>query len=112
MRCGLLTLALLAHQAWAQTDRATLTGTVTDPSEASIAAARITIKSVATGSAYNLATNSAGVFVIGSMPVGDYTASIASTGFQTLEFKQFTLRVGETRVLNASLPVQTAGTTV
>src|SRR5271170_5473494 len=112
MRRGLLLLAILARQASAQTDRATLTGVVTDPSEASLGAARVTIKSVATGSAYSLLTNSSGTFVVGSLPVGQYTAAISATGFQTLQFEQFTLRVGETRVLNASLPVQTAGTTV
>lgn len=95
MRRCILMIAILALQLSAQTDRATLTGTVTDPSEAAMASARITLKAVATGSTYEAATNSVGVFVVGSLPVGQYTASIAATGFQTLEFKPFTLRVGE-----------------
>jgi hypothetical protein len=112
MRRFLLILAIAVCQLFAQTDRATLTGTVTDPAESAVAAARITITSVATGLAYNAASNSAGVFVVGSLPVGQYTASIEAKGFQTLEFKPLTLRVGETRVLNAALPVATVGTTV
>src|ERR1700678_2001824 len=112
MRRFLLILAIAICQLLAQTDRATLTGSVTDPAENTIAAARITITSVATGSVYTAASNSAGVFVVGSLPVGQYTASIEAKGFQTLEFKPFTLRVGETRVLNAALSVATVGTTV
>ncbi len=112
MRRCLLILTILACQLSAQTDRATLTGIVTDPSEAVVTAARITIKSVAKGSAYSAVTNSVGAFVVGSLPVGEYTPSIIAQGFQTLEFEPFTLRVGETRVLNATLPVATVGTTV
>jgi hypothetical protein len=112
MRRSLLGLAMLASQLLAQTDRATLTGIVTDPSEASISMARITITSAATGSAYTAVTNSAGVFVLGSLPVGQYIASIGANGFQTLEFNPFDLKVGETRVLNAALPLAKVGTTV
>src|SRR3984957_2505154 len=112
MRRFLLILAIAVCQLFAQTDRATLTGTVTDPAETAIAAARISITSVATGSAYTAASNSAGVFVVGSLPVGQYTASIEAKGFQPLEFKPFTLRVGETRVLNAALLLATVGATV
>ena len=93
MRRLLLIPAIAVCQLLAQTDRATLTGSVTDPAENTIAAARITITSVATGSVYTAASNSAGVFVVGSLPVGEYTASIEAKGFQTLEFKPFTLRV-------------------
>lgn len=111
MRRFLPILAITVCQLLAQTDRATLTGNVTDPAEKTITAARITIQSAATGSVYAATSNSAGVFVIGSLPVGQYTASIEAKGFQTLEFKPFTLRVGETRVFNAALSVATVGTT-
>ena len=49
MRRLLLILAIAGCQLLAQTDRATLTGSVTDPAETAIAAARITITAVATG---------------------------------------------------------------
>ena len=112
MRSCLVMLAILACELSAQTDRATLTGSITDQSESSVPVARIKITSVATGSDYSAVTNSAGAYVIGSLPVGQYTASVAAAGFQTLDCQQFTLRVGETRVLNAALSVQSVGTTV
>src|SRR5260370_33866220 len=42
-----------------QTDRATLSGTVSDNSDSLIATARITVRSVATGLEYDATTNSA-----------------------------------------------------
>ncbi len=112
MRRSLAILAILVCRLSAQTDRATLTGTVTDPTEAAIDAARITIRSTAKGAIYNAVTNSVGLFVVGSLPVGDYTASMSAPGFQTVEFKPFTLRVGETRVLNSMLSVASVGDSV
>jgi hypothetical protein len=96
----------------AQTDRATLSGTVTDRKQSLIPRAKVIVKSIATGLEYNATTNSAGIYIVPSLPVGQYTASISADGFQKIEFKPFTLEVGETRVLNASLPVASVNTTV
>jgi hypothetical protein len=108
-------IALLLLSVWpvlAQNDRATLTGTVTDQHQGLIGGARVAVTAVATGLTYNALTNNAGVYHIGSLPVGDYTASISANGFQPLEFEKFTLQVGETRTLNATLGVGTVTTQV
>jgi len=65
----------------AQADRAMLSGTVTDQRDSLIPAARITVKSVATGLEYGAKTNPAGVYVVNSLPVGQYTAAIVADGF-------------------------------
>src|ERR1700722_16685818 len=96
----------------AQTDRAMLSGTVTDRSGSLISAARIAVRSTATGLEYDAVTNSAGVYVINFLPVGQYTATIAASGFQKLEFEQFSLQVGESRVLNAKLSIAAVNTVV
>jgi hypothetical protein len=57
-------------------------------------------------------TNGVGSYSITSLPVGDYTASVSATGFETLQFQQFALEVGQTRTLNATMPVGNVGTTV
>src|SRR5260370_8762155 len=93
-----------------QTDRATLSGTVSDNSDSLIAAARIKIRSVATGLEYDAVTNSAGVYIVNSLPVGQYTATITANGFGKLEFEPFSLQVGERRVLNAKLSVSSVNT--
>src|SRR5258706_2882005 len=93
-----------------QTDRATLSGTVSDNSDSLIATARITVRSVATGLEYDATTNSAGVYIVNSLPVGQYTATITANGFGKLEFEPFSLQVGERRVLNAKLSVSSVNT--
>jgi hypothetical protein len=100
--CGLFLLG--------QTDRAMLSGTVTDQRDSLITAARIKVRSVATSLEYDAMTNSAGVYVVNSLPVGNYTATIVAKGFGELQFEPFSLQVGETRVLNAKLSVSSVNT--
>jgi hypothetical protein len=87
------------------TDRATLTGVVMDPSRSVVPGAKITIQAAATGITYSTITNSAGAYTVSGLPVGKYTVSIIAPGFEPLEVQSFTLEVGETRTLNASLRV-------
>src|ERR1700733_6175067 len=95
-----------------QTDRAMLSGTVTDQKDSLIATARVKVRSVATGLEYSAMTNSSGVYVVNSLPVGRYTAAIDAKGFGKLEFEPFSLQVGESRVLNAKLSVSSVNTVV
>jgi hypothetical protein len=96
----------------AQTDRATLSGRVTDQKERLISSASISVKALATGLEYNVTTNSAGVYVLNSLPVGEYTAAVTASGFETIEFKTFTLQVGESRTLDVTLAVAAVNTIV
>src|SRR5258708_5255559 len=89
----------------AQTDRATLTGTILDPSGAGVQGARIRLKAIDTGVERTANTNGVGSYSITSLPVGDYTASVAASGFETVQFQRFTLEVGQTRTLNATMTV-------
>ncbi len=105
-------LFLLAGTLAAQTDRATLTGTVSDVSKTNVAGAKVTLKALATGIERVTISNTAGIYNFTSLSVGQYTAAIASPGFQTLELEPFSLEVGETRTLNANLNLSTVGINV
>jgi hypothetical protein len=107
-----LSFFVFLSPALAQTDRATLTGTVTDPRGAVVRGASVTAKAVASGLTYTVLTNSAGVYVISSLPVGDYTETIINPGFQTVEFRKFALQIGETRELNTALTMASVDTVV
>lgn len=98
-------LALFVYPLAAQIDRATLTGVVMDSSRGVVPSARVSLHAAATGRDYALLTNSSGVYTFSGLPVGQYTASIAAPGFDTLQIQRFTLEVGETRTLNATLRV-------
>ena len=105
-------LTLVALPSTAQMDRAVLTGVVTDPSKGVIAGAKVIAHSVATGIEYPATTNSAGVYTLTGLAVGEYTASVSASGFETLQVKSFTLEVGETRTLNPTLAVGSVSSNV
>jgi Carboxypeptidase regulatory-like domain len=107
MRCLSLLIMLSASvfPLTAQTDRASLTGVVMDSSRAVIGVARISLKAIATGIEHVALTNSAGAYTFSGLAVGQYTASVAAAGFESLQIQTFTLEVGETRTLNATLRV-------
>jgi hypothetical protein len=96
----------------AQTDRATLTGVVADPSRSVVPGAKVNLKAAATGIEYLASTNSAGVYTFSGLPVGQYTETISVAGFETLQIQDFTLEVGETRTLNVTLRVGSVSSNV
>ena len=69
----------VALPVFAQTDRATMTGTVTDTTGARVPAVTITITSKATGIARKINSNTEGVFTFSSLAPGTYAASFNAT---------------------------------
>jgi hypothetical protein len=100
-----LSLAFFTAAAAAQADRATLTGTVTDASGASIGGARVEVAETATGLRREASTTDSGAYTIGSLPVGIYQVVFKSGAFQTVQYDSLQLLVGENRTLNVRLQV-------
>jgi hypothetical protein len=100
----ILSVVLLAPLA-AQTDRATLTGTITDPRGGAIPGATVSVKATATQAEHTATTNAAGAYTVGFLPVGEYTGSITAEGFETLRIEPFVLEVGRTQTLNETMAV-------
>ena len=75
-------LCLFAGAAFSQTTTGSVTGTVTDPSGAVVTNVKVTAAAVATGVQTTAETNSAGVFNLLFLPVGNYTVSAESQGFK------------------------------
>ena len=67
--------ALLCRAALSQVDRATLEGTITDPSGAAIVGARVSALAVATDIAQEARTNANGYYRIPGLAVGRYAAT-------------------------------------
>jgi len=63
---------LFAFAAFAQTDRGTITGTITDPASAVIPNAQVQARSVETGSVYNAASSSTGNYSLTQLPAGTF----------------------------------------
>ena len=108
----LIVLSIGVLPAVAQMDRAILTGVVMDPSKSVIPGAKINAHAAATGIEYLATANSAGVYTLTGLPVGEYTALVSAKGFETLEVQSFSLEVGETRTLNPTLRLGTVTSNV
>jgi hypothetical protein len=89
----------------AQTDRATLEGTVMDPSAATISGARVKITAVETGLMQERTTNSNGQYRFPGIAIGLYTVSVSNSGFKTKVIEDVVLQVGQTRTLDVSLQI-------
>jgi Carboxypeptidase regulatory-like domain len=97
-----------AASAQAQIERATLTGTVTDQSGASVPKARVEVVSPNTGFERRAETGDAGAYSITNLPIGTYNVSISHEGFKTFEVRGIELFVRQTRTVDAQLQVGTA----
>jgi hypothetical protein len=107
---GLLALVavflLNVPAAWAQVDRATLTGIVRDPSDAVIPQAQVTVTNIANGVAAKTTTNNDGTYVVLNLLPGEYLVQAEMTGFQRFE-QAVSLELGARARLDISLPVGT-----
>src|SRR5438876_1022286 len=71
-----------------------LNGTVTDPSGAAIANAKVTATQTATGVARTTQSSATGVYSLSSLPPGVYDVQIEAGGFKTAKIAPVTLGVG------------------
>jgi hypothetical protein len=90
---------------FAQTDRATLEGTITDASGGAISGARVKILAVATGVADERRANSNGYYRFPGLPVGKYQVTVTNASFKTRVVDEVILEVGQTRTLDVTLEV-------
>src|SRR5512146_1252967 len=78
----LLLLACLSLSVglWAQKDTGTIAGTVTDPSGAVVAGAKVTVTNVDRGATFTTQTSESGEYVASPLMVGHYTVAVEHSG--------------------------------
>src|SRR5258707_247360 len=91
----LSTCLVLCAALSAQDFRATLTGTVTDPSGSSIPNATVKATNTANNATKEVKTTSDGVYTIPYLDPGVYNLEATATGFQTLKRNGITLEVAQ-----------------
>src|ERR1043166_1042301 len=105
LRClGLLLLAILLPL-HAQTDRPSLSGTVTDTSGAVVPGVSVAVVSNDTGFRREVVTGAAGSYHIEGLNIGAVTVRFSKPGFRPAEVKNVELAVGQPRTLDARLEV-------
>lgn len=88
-----------------QSATASLSGRVTDPVGAVIVSARVVIEQSSTGFRREIATNSEGIYVITSIPAGEYAVTIKAVNFPRSLKRILTLRVGQSATFDGTLEV-------
>lgn len=96
----------------AQSGRGTLTGSVKDPTGASISGAALTLRETNTGSRYAATASAEGLFTFPELPPGSYTLAITSPGFESYTQIGITVSVGSTTTVNVALKVGSTAQTV
>src|SRR6267143_2108024 len=89
----------------AQAAGATLSGMVTDPSNAAVPNTNVSIKNIETEISREVTTNEAGFYNAPNLSPGVYEVSASAPGFSKLVQTNITLTVGAQQVLNLSLRV-------
>ena len=102
---GALTLLSSVPYAHAQRGTATLSGTVTDASQAAVPSAEVTLESSTQQFHRVTVTNDVGQYVITAIPPGIYKLLIKASGFADETLTDITLSSGQASTLNASLKV-------
>ncbi len=89
----------------AQSNRGTITGTVTDPSGAAIPSATITATNLATGISTGTASSSSGNYTIPLLQMGTYQVTAERSGFKKFVAPHVVLEVGQTVTVNIHMEV-------
>src|SRR5258708_3850599 len=112
MRKILIGFAVLCSAVLGQSDRGTITGTITDPAGAVVASAPIDIRNVAPGATYQAASTATGNYTLAQLPTGGYEMSLTVPGFKRYVRKNIELPVAQTIRLDVTLEVGTASDSV
>ena len=108
----ILAVTIAAGNAYAQVSGATLSGTITDPSGAAIAGAKISIANKANGAIRDVTTDTAGFYSAPNLQPGQYDVTASASGFSAAKESDITLTVGAQQTLNLPLRVGEASQTV
>ncbi len=80
---------------FAQSDRGTITGTISDPGGAIVASAPVQVKNVDTAAAFQVGSSATGNYVV-ELPAGTYTLTVGVPGFKTYVRQGLVVPVAQT----------------
>jgi len=109
---ALLLALFLGRAGYAQGERATVTGLVTDSSGAIVIGADVSIRNVETNITTRTKTNAAGIYYLPALPPGKYQLRVEHAGFRPWVMADIPLSVGLTATLNVTLELGAVTETV
>jgi hypothetical protein len=90
---------------FAQLDRGSISGIVTDPSGSVVSGAKVTATNIAMGTQNATVTTGSGDYTIPALPAGNYSLTVIAGGFRTMVRNGITVSVGQTATLDLKLSV-------
>jgi hypothetical protein len=96
----------------AQTATGSLSGTITDPSNAVVAGATVTLVNTATGAERSAVSSSLGTFDFQALQPGTYTVSVEAKGFKKAVARDITVSVSSAAQVTIPLEIGSASETV
>jgi outer membrane receptor protein involved in Fe transport len=112
LRTGLLILLAAGFVVLGQSSLASLQGTITDASGAVVPGVKIVVHNTGTGEERTAQSDSAGVYVIPSLPVGTYQVNVTASGMQSVVANNVVLTVGQVAAQNFALRVASSSSVV
>jgi len=103
MIASVFALALASPVFGQQAATATIEGIVTDPQNAVIPGAKVTVKNVDNGLTREITTDDSGIYRIAALPPGTYHISASGKGFAENKYGAVTLTVGQKLNLDLTL---------
>jgi len=105
-----LVIVLSAVPAWSPLGRATIMGTITDPSGAVIQGVSVIAVNQDTGVKTSGVTNDLGIYRVMDLPIGRYGLYFAKAGFERMGRTSITLTIGQVAEINVAMKVGQAAT--
>lgn len=99
---------LLSGAAFAQSDRGTITGAITDPAGAVVPNAPVEVKNSETGVLYQAASSTTGNYTLAQVPAGNYELAVTVPGFKKYVHKNIVVEVAQTVRVDIPLEVGAA----
>jgi hypothetical protein len=114
MRMNLVVACLLASALalFAQSDRGTITGTISDSTGAVVASAMVQARNTETGAVYPVAASGTGNYTIPQLPSGTYVVEVTVPGFKKFVRSGLIIQAAQTIRVDAALEVGNATDTV
>jgi hypothetical protein len=103
----MIVAAFASTQVHAQSSGGSLSGSVTDRSNAKIVEGAIAVTNVETGVTRTLTTNRTGSYSVPNLLPGAYVVDVSASGFGTKHLTGITIAVGTAQVLDVSLDIAT-----
>jgi hypothetical protein len=100
-----LFVTLAAAPAFAQSDRGSITGTVTDPSGAVVQNAKVTATSLDTGESREATTSGEGSYTLPELKAGRYKITVEAQGFKAATVDSYKVAVQVTHSLDFKLEI-------